>query len=80
MPTGEEAFKVIRSLDLAFKIEMVLYKLYSLIWWVSLSELGIFLFLFIIFLDEPMEMQIIFLHILHVPRAIVGFIILKHLP
>jgi len=56
MPTGDEAFKVIRTLDLAFKIEMVLYKLYSLIWWVSLSELGIFLFLFIIFLDEPMEM------------------------
>jgi hypothetical protein len=48
--------------------------------WSSLIELGLFFLGFVLFCAVPELMAFIWLHTLHIPRAFIGFCILKRLP
>jgi hypothetical protein len=77
MPTGNEMFKLLNQLDLAYKAEMILYQMHSIMFWTTLLELATFAALFVLFCTAPKSMGIIWLTICHVPRGFVGGILLK---
>ncbi|CDW79748.1 UNKNOWN [Stylonychia lemnae] len=79
-PTGIQLFQMLRHLDLATKCEMFMYELQSSIFWASIIELCMFLLGFILFCVVPELMAFIWLHVFHIPRSILGFILLKNLP
>jgi len=80
MPTGNEMYRLLNSLDLAYKAEMILYQLHSIIFWTTALELAGFFALFVLFCTAPGSMGIIWLTITHVPRGVVGGFLLKNLP
>lgn len=80
MPTGEEMFRLLNGLDLAYKCEMLLYQLHSIVFWTSILEVTIFVTLLLVFFAAPSLMGVIWLTIAHLPRGILGFILLKYIP
>lgn len=66
--------------DLAFKSELFMFDLQSVMFWGSIIELSMFMLGFILFCSVPGLMSLIWLHIFHIPRAVVGFLLLKRLP
>ena len=80
MPTGNEMFKLLNQLDLAYKAEMILYQIHSVVFWTTAAELCLFFGLFILFCTAPESMGIMWLTVLHVPRGVFGAILLKKLP
>jgi hypothetical protein len=81
MPSVDEMHKLFKHLDTAYKGEMVLYQLHSILFWTSILEITLFFLLFITFCAAAGTMGGIWFHLPHVIRGVVGFIlILKHLP
>ena len=80
MPTGNEMFKLLNQLDLAYKAEMVLYQMHSIVFWTTCLELGMFAALFVLFCTAPKSMGIIWLTVCHIPRGLLGILLLKKLP
>jgi hypothetical protein len=80
MPTGTEMFRLLNQLDLAYKAEMILYQMHSVVFWTTAFELCLFVGLFILFCTAPGSMAIMWLTVLHVPRGVIGAILLKNLP
>ena len=72
--------RALEYLDLAFKIEIVVYGLSSTLFWCSVLDLWFFIFSFLLFCTDASEMGPIFLHLLHIPRGAVGFILMTKLP
>eukprot|EP00347_Sterkiella_histriomuscorum_P021291 403334519 len=79
-PTAKELFTVMSNLDLGIKSEIFMYELQSSMFWSSVIELSMFLLGFILFCVVPDLMPFIWMHIPHIIRAIIGFILLKNLP
>ncbi len=67
-------------MDLAANIEIVLYELHSTMYWVSVLELTVFSIALVMFFSLPSQMAFVFLHLMHVPRGILGLFIDKDLP
>lgn len=80
MPTGNEMFKLLSHLDLAYKVEIVLYQIHSVVFWTTFLELSMFLALFILFCAAPKSMGVFWLLVLHVPRGVLGALLLKQMP
>ena len=80
MPSASEMFKLLNSLDLAYKAEMILYQLHSILFWTTVLELAMFCALLILFFTAPKSMAIMWLTFTHVPRGTIGSFLLKHLP
>jgi hypothetical protein len=49
MPTGDEMYRMLYSLDLTYKAEMILYQLHSLVFWTTVLELALFSVLLMLF-------------------------------
>ena len=90
LPTSAHIKQALSYLDLAVKIEIVLVRsflilinlrqLSSTLFWFSLFELCLFALSMLLFFTDPTEMVNIWFHIIHIPRAIVGFILMRKLP
>lgn len=62
------------------KIEILFQKLQDYLFWIGISELFLFIILFIIFCINPKDMGRVWWFIFHVFRALFGFIILAKMP
>lgn len=80
LPSPEHVKEGLSFLDLGIKVQIILHELSSSLFWSSVSELFLFIFSFFIFFTDPREMGAIFLHIFHVFRGLVGFLIVKKMP
>ena len=58
----------------------MIYELNSAMYWVSVLELTVFSIVLILFFSLPSQMAYVFLHLMHVPRGIIGLFIQKDLP
>ena len=54
--------------------------MHSIIFWTSLLEICIFITLLIVFFAEPAKLGAIWLTVFHLPRGVVGFLLLRFLP
>ena len=66
--------------DLAIKIQIMLFELSSSLFWCSVGEVLLFVFAFLLFLTDAGEMGGIWLHIVHVFRGILGFLLVRKIP
>ena len=73
-------YRLLNSLDLAYKAEMILYQLHSIIFWTTALELAMFTALLLLFFTAPKSMAIMWLTFVHVPRGAIGALLLKRLP
>jgi len=81
MPTGDEMYQLLNALDLTYKAEMILYQLQSILIWVSVLEISMFISLIILFLAAPSKLVVAFLTVPHLPRGIIGLaLVVKYLP
>ena len=80
MPTGDEMYKLLNALDLSYKCEMIMYQLHSIVFWNSVLEMSLFIALFFIFCSAPGLLAAIWLTAPHLPRGVLGFIVLRYLP
>jgi hypothetical protein len=67
-------------MDLGIKVEMILFEMYSNLFWNSVSELVIFGVLLILFMSDGGQFTGIWLLLLHVIRGVIGLVILRNLP
>lgn len=67
-------------MDVAIKSEMFLYDLSSMLFWISLLEIGVYIFSLLIFLTSPSELGFVWFNISHVVRGIIGFKLIKNIP
>ena len=67
-------------MDLGIKFQVVLFELSSGMFWCSFIELTFFFTTFVLFLTAPKTMPSIWLHILHVPRAFLGGLLVFKMP
>lgn len=61
-------------------MQVTLMELSSVIFWCSVGDLFMFLFAFSVYLTDAIHMASIFMHILHVGRAVLGGFIIYKLP
>ena len=52
----------------------------SIIFWVSVLEIGVFAFGLLLFFSLPSEMSYLFIHSLHPLRGIMGLLIRRRIP
>ena len=62
------------------KCQTILYEFHSIMYWMSLTEIVLLVFLFIFFLRSPGQMWFAFLHTPHLIRGFTGFKINKCIP
>ena len=62
------------------KIEMKFQTLQGYLFWYSILEIFNFLFSMILFISSSKNMKKIWFFLPHIPKALIGFYILKHLP
>lgn len=80
LPAPAQIKQCLKYLDFGIKLEILLYEISSCMYWVSLSEFGLFLFGLFLFFADSSEMGAFWIHVMHLGRAIVGLIIVKKLP
>eukprot|EP00347_Sterkiella_histriomuscorum_P014654 403360058 len=80
LPSGAHVKQALSYLDLAVKTELVLNDLQASLFWFSLLEECLFIFSVLLFFTDPTEMVYIWMHILHIGRGVLGYLILKKLP
>lgn len=66
--------------DIGVKVQIILMELAANVFWLSVVDLFMFLLSFSLFLTYPSLMATIFLHVLHVARAVIGGLIIWKLP
>eukprot|EP00351_Strombidinopsis_sp_SopsisLIS2011_P006163 CAMPEP_0116880330 /NCGR_PEP_ID=MMETSP0463-20121206/12235_1 /TAXON_ID=181622 /ORGANISM="Strombidinopsis sp, Strain SopsisLIS2011" /LENGTH=132 /DNA_ID=CAMNT_0004530753 /DNA_START=294 /DNA_END=692 /DNA_ORIENTATION=- len=80
IPAPAQIKECMKYLDFGIKLEILLYEISSCMYWVSLSEFGLFLFGLFLFFADAGEMGAFWIHILHLVRGVVGLVIVKKLP
>ena len=80
LPKGGDIKEALKYLDIGIKLEMLLYDLSSYLFWGSLAELGAFMFSLMLFFTDAAEMAAIFFFIIHIPRGILGLLLIKKMP
>lgn len=80
LPSPDHVKEGLSFLDLGIKVQIILHELSSSLFWSSVGEIFLFIFSFFIFFTDPREMGAIFLHLVHVVRGVVGFLIVKKMP
>jgi len=67
-------------LDLAIKAELILNDLSNFLVVISIFEVGLFWLGFALFCSDSQEMACFWIHILHLPRGVVGYLLSKKVP
>jgi len=80
MPTGDELFRLLKSLDLIYKTEMIFYQLHGIIFWSSVIDIFLWGFLFLCFFAIPAHLWPVWFLIGHPVRGALGMLLLKNLP
>lgn len=80
MPSGANIKEALAYLDIGIKLEMLLYDLSSYLFWGSMAELGAFVFSLVLFFTDAGQMAAIFFFIFHIPRGILGLLLVKKMP
>jgi len=80
MPTGDEMFKLFRGLDLAYKSELLLSQIQTVLIWTGFTESFLQLGLFCAFCAAPTGFGGVWFMIFHIPRALAGFYLVYKLP
>ena len=78
--SNQGKIETITFLNMMTKIEMKFQTLQGYLFWYSILEICNFIFAMILFLSSPNNMKKIWFFLPHIPKAIIGFFILKHLP
>lgn len=73
-------YRILNALDLTYKSEMILYQLHSIIFYTSLVEICVFIALTVLFFADPDRLGSVWLTILHLPRGVIGLLVLGKLP
>ena len=81
LPTTVEVKQCLVYIDLAIKMQMIVFDFSSSLWWSSMAEFLIFFpfGLFVFFLDAG-RMGSIWLFIPHLVRGVLGLLIIKKMP
>jgi hypothetical protein len=69
-----------RFLIYSTKIEIHIEEFQCLLFWVSLLEIVLFIFAFLLFISDTDKFALFWTFITHVIRAIIGFMVLKRFP
>lgn len=80
MPTGEEMFRLLKGLDLAYKVEMVFYQLHGMIFWLSILDVLLWTVLLFTFFAVAKGLYGVWFLIGHPLRGVLGMFVLKNLP
>lgn len=80
MPTTDEVKQSLVYMDLAIKMQMILFDLSSSLWWSTMAELFVFLFALFVFFVDAARMGFIWMFIPHLVRAALGLLIVKKMP
>ena len=67
-------------MDLGIKFQIVLFELSSAMFWVSFVEIVFFFTTFVLFLTSPSTIASVWLHILHIPRGLLGGLLVFKMP
>lgn len=80
LPKGKNVTQALVYLDLSIKAELILNDVCSALLVISLFEAGLFILGFGLFCSDSAEMASFWIHLAHLPRGIVGFLLSKKLP
>jgi hypothetical protein len=80
LPDAASIKKQLLLMDLGIKFQIMLFELSSSIFWVSFIEVTFFFTSFVLFLTSPRMMPSIWLHVLHIPRAAIGGLLVWKMP
>lgn len=69
-----------KYMETGFKVQIMLTDYTNIMWWSSIIDVFLFIFAFSAFMSSPKEAVPIFMHIFHVVRAILGFLIIWKVP
>lgn len=80
LPSTSEVKQCLVYMDLAIKMQMILFDLSSSLWWSSMAEVFIFLFALFVFFIDASRMGFVWMFIPHLVRAALGLLIVKKMP
>ena len=78
--SNQGKIETLTFINMMTKIEMKFQTLQGLLFWYSILEIFNFLFSMILFISSSKNMKKIWFFLPHIPKAIIGFFILKKLP
>ena len=80
LPSPEIVKKCLVYMDLAIKVQMILFDLSSTVWWSTIAELFTFFYCFWVFMIDAERMGFVWMFMPHILRAIMGLALVKKLP
>lgn len=80
MPSTGEVKQCLVYMDLAIKMQMIVFDLSSSLWWSTVAEVFIFFFALFVFFIDASRMGFIWMFIPHLARAAIGVLIVKKMP
>lgn len=80
MPSGNEMLQIMNNLNLAYKAEVAMSKLITILLWTGVSEFLLFCGTFITFCASPLREGIVWLQVVHLARGVLGIILAVKLP
>ena len=78
--SNQGKIETITFINILTKIEMKFQTLQGYLFWYSILEIFIFFIAIILFFSSTKNMKKVWFFFPHIPKAIIGFLILKHLP
>jgi len=80
LPSHEVVKQCLVNMDLAIKMQMIIFDLSSTIWWSTVAEIFIFFYGLWVFFIDAAHMALVWMFIPHVVRAILGLLVIKKMP
>lgn len=80
LPKGKNLHQTLVYLDLSIKAELILNDLSNALVVISIFEIGLFVLGFALFCSDSVEMTAFWIHILHLPRGVIGYLLSKKIP
>jgi hypothetical protein len=80
MPTGDEMYILLNSLDLNYKLMMVFSQLTTVLMWVSATEMVLELALFMTFCSAAKRLGGFWLMAWHIPKGFLGLVLAWKMP
>ena len=73
-PKADHLKKTIKRIDTLITFEEIINTMISIFFWVSILELVMFVLSLFIFFFHPAQMAIIWMYMLHIPKGVLGLI------
>ena len=80
LPKGAELKRTLFQLDVGMRFSMLLHQIISTLFWSSVLEIAIWITGLFCFFSYPKQMGIIWMHMFHIPRGILGLYLLRKMP